>query len=125
MRTSWIFMARSTAAAVNTIGTSLVADGCILAAPNSGHFTCSRERTDHVLSTYPIVDADSSPAVGYPAAHGDAARRSSCLPAGAPALRGAGWGLRRCVRVADLHLRGRSSPLLIHRGRSASRGVDE
>src|SRR5262252_8521200 len=51
MRTSWIFMARSTAAAGNTIGTSLVADGCTPADPNSGHSTCSRERTDHVLPT--------------------------------------------------------------------------
>src|SRR2546421_6450970 len=49
--TSCIFIARSTAAAAKTIGTSLGAYGCSPVRPQSGHFTCSRERTDHVLPT--------------------------------------------------------------------------
>src|SRR2546428_8883705 len=51
MRTCWIFMARSTAAAANTMVTSFVDHGCTPDCPKSGHFTCSRERTDHVLPT--------------------------------------------------------------------------
>ena len=37
--------------AANTMGTSLVAPGCTPAYLKSGHFICSRERTDHVLPT--------------------------------------------------------------------------
>ena len=55
MMTSWIFMARSTAAAANTMGTSLAAHGCTRAYLKSGHFICSRERTDHVLPTAPTT----------------------------------------------------------------------
>src|SRR5437867_2648894 len=51
MMTSWIFMARSRAAAASTIVTSLIDDGCSATPGKSGHFTCSRERTDHVLPT--------------------------------------------------------------------------
>src|SRR5262245_48503817 len=54
MSTSCSFMARSTAAAASTIGTSLDAYGCTAHRPQSGHFTCSRERTDHLLPTHPI-----------------------------------------------------------------------
>src|SRR5881397_1157508 len=57
MMTSWIFMARSRAAAASTIVTSLVDDGCSATPGKSGHFTCSRERTDHVLPT----PSDSNP----------------------------------------------------------------
>src|SRR5438094_10584506 len=52
MMTSWIFMARSRAAAASTIVTSLIDDGCSATPGKSGHFTCSRERTDHVLPTF-------------------------------------------------------------------------
>src|SRR5206468_332043 len=34
-----------------SIGTSLVTDVSMALRPKSGHFTCSRERTDHVLPT--------------------------------------------------------------------------
>src|SRR2546428_13977178 len=61
MRTCWIFMARSTAAAANTMVTSFVDHGCTPDCPKSGHFTCSRERTDHVL---PTVDRDRLTASG-------------------------------------------------------------
>ena len=46
--TSWIFMARSTAASAQSMVTSLD-HGSMGDRPKSGHFTCSRERTDHVL----------------------------------------------------------------------------
>src|SRR6266508_6688543 len=62
MMTSWIFMARSTAAAANTMGTSLVAHGCTPAYLKSGHFICSRERTDHVLPTPPESGLAARPA---------------------------------------------------------------
>ena len=42
------FMARSTAAAARTIGTSFGAYGLYPDRSQSGQFTCSRERTDHV-----------------------------------------------------------------------------
>src|SRR5439155_18546186 len=42
---------RSRAAAASTIVTSLIDDGCSATPGKSGHFTCSRERTDHVLPT--------------------------------------------------------------------------
>src|SRR5215813_8375306 len=61
MMTSWIFMARSTAVAANTMGTSLAAHGCTAACLKSGHFICSRERTDHVL---PTARAPSLPGAG-------------------------------------------------------------
>src|SRR5207249_700116 len=64
MMTSWIFMARSRAAAASTIVTSLIDDGCSATPGKSGHFTCSRERTDHVLPTPPLCVA--------------------CLPSGTP-----------------------------------------
>src|SRR5213593_1779788 len=53
MMTSWIFMARSRAAAASTIVTSLIDDGCSATPGKSGHFTCSRERTDHVKCPTP------------------------------------------------------------------------
>jgi transcriptional regulator with GAF, ATPase, and Fis domain len=51
MITSWIFIARSTAAAATTIVTSLVDHGWTAIRGKRGHFTCSREWTDHVLPT--------------------------------------------------------------------------
>src|SRR5262249_34422708 len=58
MMTCWYVMARSTAVAVTAISTPLGADGRTTPRPKSGHFICSRERTDHVLSTdgRPFVD---------------------------------------------------------------------
>src|SRR6266508_5467221 len=69
MMTSWIFMARSTAAAANTMGTSLVAHGCTPAYLKSGHFICSRERTDHVLPTPVHLPVDRGGVQAYHAAH--------------------------------------------------------
>src|SRR5260370_36876572 len=51
MMTSWTFIARSTAAAAKTMVTPFADHGCSLDRAKSGHFTCSRERTDHVLPT--------------------------------------------------------------------------
>src|SRR5712691_7008783 len=51
MMTSWTFIARSTAAAAETMVTPFADHGCSLDRAKSGHFTCSRERTDHVLPT--------------------------------------------------------------------------
>jgi hypothetical protein len=43
-------MARSTAASAKSMVTS-IDHGSMGDRPKSGHFTCSRERTDHVLPT--------------------------------------------------------------------------
>src|SRR5438093_8767913 len=51
MMTSWTFIARSTAAAAKTMVTPLADHGYSLDRAKSGHFTCSRERTDHLLPT--------------------------------------------------------------------------
>src|SRR5262249_39817679 len=61
MITCWYVMARSTAAAANVISTSWVADGRALRRSKSGHFTCSRERTDHVLPTPAASGLDQAP----------------------------------------------------------------
>src|SRR5262249_8562635 len=63
MMTCWYVMARSTATAVKAISTPLVADGRTTPRPKSGHFTCSRERTDHVLPT-PHVERWDHDAIG-------------------------------------------------------------
>src|SRR5438876_6837549 len=65
MMTSWIFMARSRAAAASTIVTSLIDDGCSATPGKSGHFTCSRERTDHVLPTFPDRGVDRITRAAY------------------------------------------------------------
>src|SRR5213595_1994171 len=65
MMTSWIFMARSTAAAANTMVTSFADHGCTPDYPKSGHFTCSRERTDHVLPTRARGSRDKLTELGY------------------------------------------------------------
>ena len=51
MMTCWIFIARSTAAAANTMVTPFVDHGFSPDGSKSGHLTCSRGRTDHVLPT--------------------------------------------------------------------------
>src|SRR5438093_8755369 len=66
MITSWRFMARSTASAAKTIGTSLDASGSTAHSAQSGHFTCSRERTDHVLPTSRRMRLDAPGPRGYP-----------------------------------------------------------
>src|SRR5436309_1069631 len=73
MMTSCRFMARSTAAAANTIGTSRDAYGCTAHRSQSGHFTCSRERTDHVLPTVCRNDLALCEVIGYLAGHGQMA----------------------------------------------------
>src|SRR5437870_7190919 len=56
--TSCRFIARSTAAVSQSIGTSLVTDVSTALRPKSGHFTCSRERTDHELPTISEIPVD-------------------------------------------------------------------
>src|SRR5260370_21098087 len=68
MITSWTFIARSTAAAAKTMITPLVDHGCTAERSKSGHFTCSRERTDHVLPTSARGRVDRGGRPGYDAA---------------------------------------------------------
>src|SRR5438093_13296384 len=49
--TSCRFIARSTAVPSQSIGTSWGTDVSTTLRPKCGHFTCSWERTDHVLPT--------------------------------------------------------------------------
>src|SRR5207247_6795400 len=57
----------STAAAANTMVTSFADHGCTPDYPKSGHFTCSRERTDHVLPTSAHMGLDKNPGEPYKA----------------------------------------------------------
>src|SRR3989442_15088420 len=63
--TSCRFIARSTAAVSQSIGTSLVTDVSTALRPKSGHFTCSRERTDHELPTQVDRVLDRSHSLHY------------------------------------------------------------
>src|SRR5439155_18863774 len=63
MMTSWTLIARSTAAAAKTMVTPLADHGYSLDRAKSGHFTCSRERTDHLLPTALAREFDTSSAL--------------------------------------------------------------
>src|SRR5437870_10226802 len=67
--TSCRFIARSTAAVSQSIGTSLVTDVSTALRPKSGHFTCSRERTDHELPTVARAALAFANAQGYARRH--------------------------------------------------------
>ena len=61
--------------------------------PNSGHFTCSWERTDHVLPTAPGTAIDAREFVRYPArhvTHPDAPTPATAAPAAAAPRAAAG-----------------------------------